>query len=239
MNKTLVSIVGPDGCGKTTQSEGLVEDLKSQGIRAAYCKSPAFDWVRDCLNIAGDDTYGADAYTDRVVFAAAHRMEHYLIDGMFHGDVHKRFYNDPGVQRMLEGADLPADVVVCQRGIVDFYSFPMAEGSTAEELTDILKPDLVWNGHRVSNEGLMAPQVIVYIHCDPEICMSRIPREDKWEEVPFLRKLVQKYDEIFECPPSLLKDSHVITINGERPIPEVRDEFREKVLPYVLKHRSD
>jgi len=139
-SKYLVSVVGPDGCGKTTQAHYISERLREEGFRACYWKSPTFDWVRDSVNISGGDTFGEDVHTDALVFAASHRMEQYLIRDIFSGQIHPRFYNDRGVSRALEGQELPADVIIGQRGIVDFYGFLMTEGMSEGEITKLLNP---------------------------------------------------------------------------------------------------
>jgi thymidylate kinase len=231
--KTLVSIVGVDGAGKTTQAQHLVSRLKEKDIRAAYWKSPTFDWVRAMMNVAGNDQNGGDIYTDAVIFSGAHRMEQYLIRQMFEGEIHPRMLEDKGVIRTLDGQTLPADVVVGQRRIVDFYSFLMTEGMSEKEITDLLRPNEMWDGHFYKPGKFIGPDLIVHLNCAPEIAMSRIPREDKWEEVPFLKRLVKTYEKLYADPPKVLRGSKVIRIDAEPDIKTVNKNIDEGVLPYL------
>jgi len=232
-NKLLISVVGPDGAGKTTQAQYLVDKLRAEGHESAYWKSPAFDWVRDSIAIAGDDQNGDDVHTDALVFAAAHRMEQYLIRGMFEGELPRRFFNDAGVVRMLEGQKTPADILVGQRGIVDFYSFLLTEGEPRDALDRLIGYDRIWDGHSHRPGEYVAPNVIVYLECASQIAMSRIPREDKWEEVPFLDRLVETYEDIFKDRPRILKDAKLIRINAEPNIQEVHAQMDAAVLPVI------
>jgi len=232
--KTLVSVVGVDGCGKTTQAQHLVSRLKESGVKAAYWKSPTFDWVRAMINVAGSDQNGADIYTDAVVFSAAHRMEQYLIRQMYDGEIHPRMLEDLGVKRTLVDQQLPADVVVGQRGIVDFYSFLMTEGMNEKEITDLLRPNKMWEGHSYKPGEFLGPDLIVHLNCSPEIAMSRIPREDKWEEVPFLNRLVGTYERLYANPPEVFKEAKIIEIDAEPEIKTVSDSIDRQVMPQLL-----
>ena len=234
--KQLVSIVGVDGCGKTTQSRHIVSRLKENDIQAFYWKSPSFDWVRDMINVAGDDQNGGDVYTDALLFAGAHRMEQYLLRQIFTKEsIHSRFEKDKGVQQILSGQSLPADVIVGQRGIVDFYSFLLTEGMSEEKITNLLNANEMWKGHKYRPGEFITPDKIIYLECSPEIAMSRIPREDKWEEVPFLQRLVKTYEELFTKPPEILKDIPIIRLNAEPSIEEVKKLIDREVIPYILK----
>ncbi len=238
--KGLVSLFGPDGTGKTTQAKYIVKNLRERNLRAVYWKSPSFNWVRESMRVIGDDQNGGDVYSDAVLFASAHRLEQYLIRGMFEGNVHPDFLKDKGVREILEGQEnhLPAEVIVGQRGVIDYFSFLMAEGMSIKEIEKLLNPDNSWKGHNYMPGQFITPDVLIYLECDPEIAMSRIPREDKWEEVPFLQRLVQTYETLLGKMPKMFGNSEVIRINSEPRIEQVQKEIDEKVLPYLVKQFS-
>lgn len=231
MRKGLISVVGVDGAGKTTQAKYIADKLNEMGLRAAYWKSPSFDWVRSSMRISGGDQNGEDVWTDALTFALAHRQEQYLIRDLYTGEIHKDFLEDKGVVRMLEGQQIPTDILVGQRGIIDFFSFLMTEGMNIDELNGLLKPNLNWNGHNYKPTEFISPDAIIYLDCSPEVSMGRIPREDKWEEVPFLKKLVKTYEALFQNMPPILKGTNIIRVNSEPPIAEVQKEIDKEVIP--------
>ena len=231
--KRLISVTGVDGAGKTTQAKYISEQLNKKGYKSAYWKSPSFDWVRSSIRISGGDQNGEDIWTDALTFALAHRQEQYLIRCMFDGKVPKDFLNDNGVLRMLKGQDIPTNVLVGQRGIIDFYSFLITEGMDINELNDLLKPNSIWNGFSYRPGEFIAPDAIVYLECNPKISMGRIPREDKWEEVPFLSKLLHTYEQLFNNMPPVLGDATIIRVNTEPPICEAQDKINLEVMPVL------
>lgn len=107
----------------------------------------------------------------------------------------------------------------------------MTEGMNEQEITGLLKPEDTWKGHSYQPGKFISPGVVVYLECSPKIAMGRIPREDKWEEVPFLDRLVSTYENLFENPPPVLRGASVVRINAEPDIRTVSAEIDQKVLP--------
>ena len=73
-----ISIEGPDGAGKTSQTLGLATHLRERGVDAVSTREPGGTWlgerVRKVLLARTGSTAGIDALTDAFLFNAARRQ---------------------------------------------------------------------------------------------------------------------------------------------------------------------
>jgi dTMP kinase len=73
-----ISVEGPDGAGKTTQSEALAQHLRERGLDPLLTREPGGTWlgerIREVLLARTDSTAAADPLTDALLFNAARRQ---------------------------------------------------------------------------------------------------------------------------------------------------------------------
>ena len=74
---TWICVTGIDGVGKTSLCKYLTTVL---GKKAQFMKIPYFDWVREMIQISGNNQPKKDKHTDMLIFSAGNRLEMYLID---------------------------------------------------------------------------------------------------------------------------------------------------------------
>ena len=73
-----ITIEGPDGAGKTTQTEGLAAHLRERGLDVVLTREPGGTWLgerlREVLLARTGSTEPTDALTDAFLFNAARRQ---------------------------------------------------------------------------------------------------------------------------------------------------------------------
>jgi thymidylate kinase len=73
-----ITIEGPDGAGKTTQTEGLAAHLRARGLDVVLTREPGGTWLgerlREVLLARTGSTAPTDALTDAFLFNAARRQ---------------------------------------------------------------------------------------------------------------------------------------------------------------------
>jgi dTMP kinase len=73
-----ITIEGPDGAGKTTQTEGLAAHLRERGVDVLTTREPGGTWLgerlRDVLLARTGSTAATDGLTDALLFNAARRQ---------------------------------------------------------------------------------------------------------------------------------------------------------------------
>jgi dTMP kinase len=111
-----ICVVGIDGSGKTSLCNYLIDVF---GTKAKFMKSPYFDWVREMIQISGDNSPYKDAQTDMLIFAANHRLEQYYI----------RKY-------LFEN-----NFLVTQRFWLDFFVYQGVQGLSKDDMLFVLKPE--------------------------------------------------------------------------------------------------
>jgi dTMP kinase len=73
-----ITIEGPEGSGKTTQAEALVDHLRAHGLDVLLTREPGGTWlgerIREVLLARTDSTSPTDPLTDALLFSAARRQ---------------------------------------------------------------------------------------------------------------------------------------------------------------------
>ncbi|MFJ4651897.1 dTMP kinase [Nocardia sp. NPDC088792] len=114
----LISIVGFDGSGKTTQLEAVAAVLRARGREVVVTKQPT-NWYRELGEVRAFHDAGGSADTARILslLAAADRLRH--------------------VQEVVEPALDRGAVVLCDRYVYATYGVFIHRGVDAEFLTTI------------------------------------------------------------------------------------------------------
>ncbi len=191
--KLWLSFTGVDGCGKTTASQYASARLAP---RSKWWKHPYHDWVRDMMKVIGKNHHGVDVYSDALAFAVAHRVEQYLMREWW------KTY----------------DVLVSQRGNVDYFAFLNAEGMSFAECEAVLKP----SEFKLDGTGFAVPNAVVYLDCEVNRALGRIEKEDKWEVKEFLLRLRDSYERFFARPPEIFHESRLYRIDANPPVEVVQ-----------------
>ena len=111
-----ICVTGIDGVGKTSLCKYLTKLL---GKKAQFMKIPYFDWVRDMIQISGNNQPNKDKHTDMLIFSAGNRLEMYLIN-----DYLKKY-----------------NFLITQRCWLDNFPYRKVQGIPLKESLYFLKPN--------------------------------------------------------------------------------------------------
>ncbi len=208
----LVAFEGIDGSGLTTHSRLLVEWLNSSGIRSVWTKeptdnSPFSKLLKDLLRRGETNHFSVG------LLFAADRMWHLLEDPSLPG-------------RGIRGAISNGYIVVTDR-----YKYSsMAYQGTFTGIDYI----------RAINSKAVRADVIIYIDIPVEVALKRIRERgkepDMYEKLELLARIKESFNTVLELARS--EGTLVIVVKPlkdgeERPIKEVQEEIRRKLMEYV------
>lgn len=111
-----ICVTGIDGVGKTSLCKYLTKQLDR---KTCFMKIPYFDWVREMIQISGNNQPKKDKHTDMLIFSAGNRLEMYLIN-----DSLKK-----------------CRFLVTQRCWLDNFPYRKVQGIPLKESLYFLKPD--------------------------------------------------------------------------------------------------
>lgn len=122
MNAPIIVLEGLDACGKSTQTELLLENLKSKDIRVAWKRFPGYETTPAGRRIAA---YLAGEFGD------FHDLDPKLIASLYAAD---RLYQLEEIEKMRAEHDL----VIFDRGVTSNLIYTPARAKNSEEQKDLI-----------------------------------------------------------------------------------------------------
>ncbi|MDQ0157800.1 dTMP kinase [Robertmurraya andreesenii] len=198
-----ITIEGPEGAGKTTVLNMLVEKLHSEGKKVLQTREPGGIEIAEQIRRVILDTNNTtmDPRTEALLYAAARRQ--HLIEK---------------VKPALEEGYL----VLCDR----FIDSSLAYQGYARKLGI----EEVYSINSFAIEGMM-PQLTLYFDIEPEIGLNRIRKNDEREVNRLDLEDIYFHQTVREGYHLLLKKfpERISMINAENPIEVVLEEAYQKI----------
>ncbi len=199
-----ITFEGPDGCGKTTQANLLVEDLAKRGFSVCYIREPGGtdigEQIRSILHNPGNQEMNPCAET--LLYSAARAQ---LVAQVIH----------PALER--------GQVIVCDR----FYDSTFAYQGHGHGLDLSALRQIT---HFAT--GGLRPELTLYLEVDPEIGLRRRQKdkEAEWNRldglaIEFHRRVHAGYQALIAAEPD-----RWVVIDGHRPIEAIQGDVRTAVI---------
>lgn len=204
MNRGLfVTIEGPEGAGKTTILNMLVESLQKEGVKVLKTREPGGIEIAEQIRkvILDKSNTAMDARTEALLYAAARRQ--HLVEK---------------VKPALEEGYL----VLCDR----FIDSSLAYQGYARKLG----VDEVYSINSFAIEGMM-PKLTLYFDIKPEIGLERIRKSNEREINRLDLENLQFHQDVREGYHLLLQrfPGRMIMIDAAQPVEVVYEEAYQKV----------
>jgi dTMP kinase len=203
-----VSFEGPEGAGKTTIIDMLIEHLKKERFRAISTREPGGIEIAEQIRevILNKNNTAMDARTEALLYAAARRQ--HLVEK---------------VKPALEAGS----VLLCDRFIDSSLAYQgFARGLGIDEVLSI-------NQFAIEN---MMPRVTFYFDLDPKIGLERIHKNDgrevnrlDLEKIEFHQKVREGYLILADRYPE-----RIVKIDASRPLQQVFDEAKGKLKQILI-----
>ncbi|MBY0095501.1 dTMP kinase [Mesobacillus maritimus] len=203
-----VSFEGPEGAGKTTIIDMLIEDLKKEGFQAISTREPGGIEIAEQIRevILNKNNTAMDARTEALLYAAARRQ--HLVEK---------------VKPALEAGN----VLLCDRFIDSSLAYQgFARGLGIDEVLSI---------NQFAIEDMM-PRVTFYFDLDPKIGLERIHKNDgrevnrlDLEKIEFHQKVREGYLIVADRYPE-----RIVKIDASRPLQQVFDEAKGKLKQILI-----
>lgn len=204
MNKGLfITFEGPEGAGKTTILNMLVEKLQAEGIKVLQTREPGGIEIAEQIRsvILDKSNTAMDARTEALLYAAARRQ--HLVEKV-------RPALDEGY------------VVLCDR----FIDSSLAYQGYARKLG----VDEVYSINSFAIEGML-PRLTLYFDIEPEVGLERIRKSDEREINRLDLENLQFHQDVREGYHLLLKrfPNRMSMINAAQPVDVVYEEAHQKI----------
>jgi dTMP kinase len=203
-----VSFEGPEGAGKTTIIDMLIEDLKKEGFQAISTREPGGIEIAEQIRevILNKNNTAMDARTEALLYAAARRQ--HLVEK---------------VKPALEAGN----VLLCDRFIDSSLAYQgFARGLGIDEVLSI---------NQFAIEDMM-PRVTFYFDLDPKIGLERIHKNNgrevnrlDLEKIEFHQKVREGYLIVADRYPE-----RIVKIDASRPLQQVFDEAKGKLKQILI-----
>jgi len=203
-----VSFEGPEGAGKTTIIDMLVEDLKQGGFQAISTREPGGIEIAEQIRevILNKNNTAMDARTEALLYAAARRQ--HLVE-------------------KVKPALAAGSVLLCDRFIDSSLAYQgFARGLGIDEVLSI---------NQFAIEDMM-PRVTFYFDLDPKIGLERIHKNDgrevnrlDLEKIEFHQKVREGYLILADRYPE-----RIVKIDASRPLQQVFDEAKGKLKQILI-----
>ena len=211
MRGLFITIEGPEGAGKTTQANLLMEWLQSQGIPTLYTREPGDGVIGAQIRqiILNPENADLTARAEALLYAAD-RAQH--------------------VERVLLPALQEGKVVLCDRYVDSHMAYQgYGRGLDTEFLREL---------NHMATGGLM-PAFTLLLRLSPEEGLERVIKhrnKDRMElqEIEFHERLVAGYDAIAEANPK-----RVYVVDAAQPIIEVREQIIRAMGSFLLQAGYD
>ncbi|MEK4222130.1 dTMP kinase [Bacillus sp. FSL W8-0116] len=207
-NGIFITVEGPEGAGKTTIAQRIVENLKREGYQAMYTREPGGISISEQIRqiLLNSQNTAMDGRTEALLYAAARRQ--HLVEKV--------------IPALEEGT-----IVVCDRFIDSSLAYQgYARGLGVEEVYKI-------NEFAVDDA---MPHLTLYFDISPEIGLRRI-QQNKGREVnrldletlDFHQRVRKGYWQLLDQFPE-----RMVKINAEQPIESVFQDSWKTVLKFLL-----
>jgi dTMP kinase len=203
-----VSFEGPEGAGKTTIIDMLIEDLKKEGFQAISTREPGGIEIAEQIRevILNKNNTAMDARTEALLYAAARRQ--HLVEK---------------VKPALEAGS----VLLCDRFIDSSLAYQgFARGLGIDEVLSI---------NQFAIEDMM-PRVTFYFDLDPKIGLERIHKNNgrevnrlDLEKIEFHQKVREGYLILADRYPE-----RIVKIDASRPLQQVFGEAKGKLKQILI-----
>ncbi|MEK4873197.1 dTMP kinase [Bacillus sp. FSL W8-0102] len=207
-NGIFITVEGPEGAGKTTIAQRIVENLKREGYQAMYTREPGGISISEQIRqiLLNSQNTAMDGRTEALLYAAARRQ--HLVEKVI-----------PALEA--------GTIVVCDRFIDSSLAYQgYARGLGVEEVYKI-------NEFAVDDA---MPHLTLYFDISPEIGLRRI-QQNKGREVnrldletlDFHQRVRKGYWQLLDQFPE-----RMVKINAEQPIESVFEDSWKTVLKFLL-----
>ncbi|MBE3568538.1 MAG: dTMP kinase [Bacillales bacterium] len=207
-NGMFITVEGPEGAGKTTIAQRIVEHLKREGYPVIYTREPGGISISEQIRhvLLNKQNTAMDGRTEALLYAAARRQ--HLVEKVI-----------PALET--------GTIVLCDRFIDSSLAYQgYARGLGIEEVYKI---------NEFAVNGAM-PNLTLYFDISPEIGLSRI-QQNKGREVnrldletlDFHQRVRKGYWQLLDRFPE-----RMVKINAEQPIESVFQDSWKTVLKWIL-----
>lgn len=209
MNKGLfVSFEGPEGAGKTTIINMLIEQLKEDGLQIIATREPGGIEIAEQIRevILKKTNTAMDARTEALLYAAARRQ--HLVEK---------------VKPALE----EDRVILCDRFLDSSLAYQgFARGLGIDEVLSI---------NQFAIEDMM-PQVTFYFDLDPKMGLERIHKNNGREVNRLDLETIEFHQKVREGYLLLVEryQERIVKIDASKPLQEVYDEVKGKLKSLLL-----
>ena len=162
-----ITVEGVDGCGKTTVSEALHNELRSRGMDCVLTQEPTRTWLGDVVKRSFEE--GVNAFTETLLFLAD-RAEHTALINKWIGE---------------------GRVVICDRYCDSTYAYQGA----ALKMEGFPGDAMAWL-RTLSSPFVREPDVTFLLMVDTATALERIEhrsRKTKFEKVDFLERVNENF----------------------------------------------
>ena len=197
-----LTMEGVDGCGKSTQREALVEELKKLGWRITMTREPGGDAVAEKIRalILDPENRELGDVTEAYLYAASRAQN---------------------TRALIMPALCRGDLVVCDRYVDSSIAY---QGGGRELGTERIRRLNEW-----AVEGCM-PDLTIYLRMEPQKALARRleasqPDRLEQEKDTFFERTYEAYEAIYAED----QGQRMIAVDASRSIPEVSKEMLERV----------
>ncbi len=202
-----IAIEGLDGSGKTTQIELLKNRFEKNGQKAIETHEPTGSPIGTLIRETLRGQRKFDPATLAALFAAD-RLDHIQ-------------NTENGMLKKLEDGYN----VICSRYYFSNYAFQ----------SEFVPIDWLVSLNKIA-KSLLKPDIIFYIHLDPEKCCERIAQSrHNFELYETLEKLTKTHEAFLSHFEEYGKDENIQTVDGNLPEGEIAEQIWEAVENWASK----
>jgi len=199
-----IVIEGLDGSGKSAQVDLVVNHLEALGRTVVVTKEPTTD------SEAGRKV--RQALRKEIIVEPMELQKLYVQD-------RKEHLENKVIPALKEGK-----FVVSSRYAFSTFAYGYSDGLDVDLLVKL-------------NEEFLLPNLTVIVDVNPESCVERIegrgePKElfEKLEKLAKVNEIYKKIPNMFPALGGSASGGEIVTINGERSIPEVFEEIKKEIV---------
>ena len=207
LNGKFITFEGPEGAGKTTILELLMDYLQKSGIEAVFTREPGGINIAEKIRevILNKEHTVMDSRTEALLYAAA-RRQHL-------------------VEKVIPSLD-NGKIVLCDRFIDSSLAYQgYARGLGIDEVLSI---------NEFALNGIM-PDLTLYFRIDPEIGLKRIENSSEreknrldLEDLTFHKKVQEGYEQVINR-----FQERIIVIEADQPIEDVLNEVKKALKNHI------